>query len=140
MCVLEHADMDLSAVLHGTGNLSMDETVDRGAHIAHMLDLAVQIMDGLVYIHSMNVQHLDLKPQNVLLKQLGDGYIAKLADFGMTYDDDDAEQAPQSSQNLPTTSTDCGSANRLKEKEQSDMIKISPVGTWEYMAPGKQCI
>ena len=40
-----------------------------------------QILDGLNYLHSNNVIHLDLKARNILL----DTYkIVKLADFGLS--------------------------------------------------------
>jgi len=38
-----------------------------------------QLMEGLAYIHSMGVAHLDLKPENIMFK---DNKILKILDFG----------------------------------------------------------
>eukprot|EP01046_Picozoa_sp_COSAG06_P036647 COSAG06_NODE_4061_length_4614_cov_54.126247_1_plen_1257_part_10 len=146
LCVLEYVETDLYKLLHEPGaNKPANVEDSSAARIEYMFDLARQIMDGLVYIHSMNVQHLDLKPQNVLLKQLSGGdYIAKLADFGMEYTDDDGkgQEANPSSDQLARVSTqgiDDSSANRMKmDVDLSDLNKVSPIGTWEYMAPGAQ--
>lgn len=51
-----------------------------------LLLTARNILSGLAYLHSRNIIHGDLKAQNILLAtSLTDsrGYIAKLADFGM---------------------------------------------------------
>ncbi len=42
---------------------------------------------GLEYLHSCNIMHGDLKPQNVLLKTAGNdrrGFVCKLGDFGLS--------------------------------------------------------
>lgn len=41
-------------------------------------NLFIQILDGVEYIHSKNICHGDIKPQNILT----DGKIAKITDFG----------------------------------------------------------
>lgn len=50
-----------------------------------------QLLAALTYLHSNNVAHLDLKPENLLLKSIPDSYddegsnftpLIKLADFG----------------------------------------------------------
>ncbi|OHS94288.1 CAMK family protein kinase [Tritrichomonas foetus] len=40
-----------------------------------------QIIEGLAYIHSMNVAHRDLKPENILLDENG---LIKISDFGLS--------------------------------------------------------
>ena len=47
--------------------------------------LMLGCLDGLVYAHSRDVVHRDLKPQNVLLTERGGG-TAKLTDFGLSKD------------------------------------------------------
>ena len=39
-----------------------------------------QILHGVAYMHSKNVFHRDLKPQNILISNQGD---IKIADFGL---------------------------------------------------------
>ena len=45
------------------------------------LPIALDIANGMAYLHSKNVIHRDLKPSNILLTQ---GNRAKVADFGMS--------------------------------------------------------
>ena len=44
--------------------------------------MAVEILEGLAQLHSVNVLHFDLKPANILLDEYGHAY---LADFGISY-------------------------------------------------------
>ena len=43
---------------------------------------AIQLMNGLKYLHSMDIIHRDLKPQNILLSEYSENAILKIADFG----------------------------------------------------------
>ena len=45
-----------------------------------ILRLIIQVAEGLEYIHSKNIAHLDLKPQNLFLTMLG---VIKIGDFGL---------------------------------------------------------
>jgi len=46
-----------------------------------VIDYALQISDGLLYAHSQNVIHKDIKPQNILITGSGD---IKIMDFGIS--------------------------------------------------------
>jgi len=67
--VLERMDTDLSRVLK-FNKLKKP----------HRQAIIYQLLRSLKYIHSANVIHRDLKPQNVLIKALGCN--TKIADFG----------------------------------------------------------
>lgn len=43
-----------------------------------------QIMDGVAFLHSRNIAHLDLKPQNLLLSTKDSCDDIKLCDFGIS--------------------------------------------------------
>jgi serine/threonine protein kinase len=57
-------------------------TPDLDSILATLMDIA----SGMEYIHSKNVIHGDLKPENVLVKKdsnKSQGFISKIADFGL---------------------------------------------------------
>jgi len=49
-----------------------------------MLNVAEDVARGMMFLHSQEVLHADLKPNNVLLKEVGNGIVAKLTDFGLS--------------------------------------------------------
>eukprot|EP01080_Neovahlkampfia_damariscottae_P012745 gene12745-6937_t len=49
-----------------------------------ILDIAIQITEGISYLHSNKILHRDLKPENILLKKLNDTLQVKIADFGLS--------------------------------------------------------
>lgn len=48
--------------------------------------IALQIAEGLAYLHSMEITHADLKPANVLVfsKDVDDPVIVKITDYGIS--------------------------------------------------------
>jgi len=54
--------------------------VDRGK----LTNIALGIVSGLKYIHSQNVMHRDIKPQNILMFGPEDDMIPKIDDFGVS--------------------------------------------------------
>jgi serine/threonine protein kinase len=52
------------------------------------VDIAIQALDGLRFLHSRRIFHRDLKPENVILRNAtapsgGRNYLAKIADLGL---------------------------------------------------------
>ena len=64
------AGEDLKRFIHRAGHLNE----------AKALDLAKQILEGLVEAHRLGVVHRDLKPQNIMIDRAGN---AKIMDFGI---------------------------------------------------------
>lgn len=44
-----------------------------------------QMIEGIRYIHSMNIVHCDIKPQNILVKRNNSDYIFCITDFNTAY-------------------------------------------------------
>lgn len=83
--VMEYIDGgSLSDLIEKNGSLSEDET----------LKYTRQIASALQYIHAHNMNHLDVKPGNVLLRKNGD---VVLIDFGMSKNYDVAGEQTTSS-------------------------------------------
>ena len=51
-----------------------------------------QIIDGVDYLHSMEVTHRDLKPENLLLQISARGLVVKIVDFGLSNTHDGGRQ------------------------------------------------
>ncbi|MGQ9838606.1 MAG: serine/threonine-protein kinase [Cyanobacteriota bacterium] len=59
--------------------------VEQGLRLSvkQVLDFADQILAGLAHAHQQGVIHCDIKPENILLKPMPQGWQLKLTDFGI---------------------------------------------------------
>ena len=66
------------------GGELFDRLVERGAYSpAGAAGVMMELTDAVAYLHSMGIAHLDLKPENVLLKSdETDASDVRLVDFG----------------------------------------------------------
>ena len=64
---------------HGSLDIWIGKT-DRG----ELTNIALGIVSGLMYVHSQNVMHGDIKPRNILLSTRNDKMCPKLSDFGLS--------------------------------------------------------
>ncbi|XP_024376121.1 light-sensor Protein kinase isoform X1 [Physcomitrium patens] len=81
---MELMDRDLTSLIwHRLETLHLDVPFSNTV----VVDIILQIAEGMVCLHSKDIVHRDLKPNNVLVKitNMEIGYVhAKLADFGMS--------------------------------------------------------
>ena len=60
----------------------MDNEKDNPLPKEEVLNLVYDIVNGMKYIYSKNVEHRDLKTDNVLLDTYQGNLVAKVCDFG----------------------------------------------------------
>jgi serine/threonine protein kinase/ankyrin repeat protein len=125
LMILEYCHSDVERLLYGDEPTGVMYAIDKvRSPRGLMLKLALQIAQGLRYIHAADTQHLDLKPENVLLRNTGTDaqpeWQAKIADFGMDAGDLQA-------------STDA--EDQLANLHRPGSQNKTWVGTYEYMSP-----
>ena len=91
----------------------------RGLQIKQILDISIQIADGLGKAHDAGIIHRDLKPENLMISR--DGY-AKILDFGL------AKLVAQRERQL---AADSAQKTLLRVETESGTL----MGTVNYMAP-----
>jgi len=69
----------MEEAVHG----SLDKCIGKIDH-GQLTKIALDIIDGLIYVHSQRVMHRDIKPQNILMFGRKDDMIPKIADFGVS--------------------------------------------------------
>ena len=87
------------------------------------LPIALDIANGMAYLHSRNVIHRDLKPSNILLTQ---DNRAKVADFGMSVANTGQELTAE------TGTYPCEIFIVLRDRLLTVFITL---GTYRWMAP-----
>jgi serine/threonine-protein kinase len=65
----------------GTLRNLLDEEVR--LHPVEGLNLLTQVLQGLEHAHQQGIVHCDIKPENILLTAIADGWIARVSDFGI---------------------------------------------------------
>ncbi len=65
----------------GTLRNLLDEEVC--LHPVQGLNLLTQVLNGLEHAHQRGIVHCDIKPENILLTAIADGWTARISDFGI---------------------------------------------------------
>merc|ERR1712176_1568807 len=92
--------------------------------LAERLDVAQQLADAIAYLHSQNVLHRDLKPDNIGFDANGD---LKVFDF------DIARVCPTSEE--PAASVSSRRSGSTNAKEEETFLMTQKVGSPRYMSP-----
>jgi len=118
----EHEGRHFIAMEYLEGNTLKHRIQGRPLGTDEILELAIQITDGLDAAHSKGIIHRDIKPANLFITTSGH---AKILDFGL------AKLAPAKLQG-------CEAANASATTETAEAMLTSPgtaVGTVAYMSP-----
>lgn len=114
--VMEHCELgSLHRALQRRAFLPSEKWPFRATFRA-LLRTAAEIAKGMEHCHSLGVIHGDLKPGNILLKtHRADrrGYIAKVADFGLSWHVGEGDSSPQSGGTPAFTAPEAFEGNAL---------------------------
>jgi len=103
--------------------------------IKNMLELCVQVADGMTYLSSRNFIHRDLAARNCMVNSDG---VVKVADFGLSHDlfDDDYYRS-ESDKPLPIKWLAVECITEKKYSEKSDVWSFG-ILMWEVLTRGEQ--
>ena len=94
-----------------------------------------EIVCGIEYLHSINIIHKDLKPENLLIDQKGH---LKITDFGLSYEYKHPITKNLASKNKLTRASTTHFNSDYKDKLDTSSKKSNPkkrMGTPDYIAP-----
>lgn len=82
--IYEHENKSKYILVFEQGLFDLFDYIYKDLDLISRLSLCVQIIDSVKFIHSQNVLHLDIKPENVMLIVVDGKKYAKLIDFEMS--------------------------------------------------------
>ena len=82
---LEHARNNRYLVMDYCEGGTLRNLIDSYEQLSlfHSLQLVINILSGLEYVHANSIIHRDIKPENILLNLDNNGWIARISDFGI---------------------------------------------------------
>ncbi|PIC36726.1 hypothetical protein B9Z55_015619 [Caenorhabditis nigoni] len=119
-------------------NIAEAGDLKESLHHFHRFDLATvkflssEILSGLSFLHTHQIVHRDMKPENVLIKK--DGHIV-IADFGSAKTTKFGEEEEEEIQKTSSEDSDENNSKDGYEQEKEQERRTTFVGTALYISP-----
>ena len=112
----------------------LDESVSHSLSATRIIEIALQICDGLQAAHTKGIIHRDIKPANIFLTTSGP---VKILDFGLAklIDREDVVQVPTRPLSSENTGQGRTTGSASKAIHTSITVVGSKIGTASYMSP-----
>ena len=90
------------------------------------VDILIQILEGIAYLHNHNLIHRDLKPQNILILHNQGRYIPKITDFGIS------KQLTDEESSVVTNSVLAGTRNYASPEQLMEKVIGKNTDLWSF--------
>lgn len=126
--MLGHRNLYIIMEYTSYGSLLNYIKIQQGKHLTEVISAGItsQILDGLIYLSSLNIIHGDIKAANILIFPNG---IIKIADFGLSFqwDDENLTGNDENDEEPISKSENAGNNKRLQQ--------IATNGSAYWLAP-----
>jgi len=135
ICTIHEIGAELDQTFIGMEYLAGETLVDKFYHPGRLIEIAIDVADGLDVAHAAGIVHRDLKPDNIMVTN--DGH-AKILDFGLAKLIEPPQFSGSSSSELATAI--------LAQHSQPDLpvvffpeLRTGLVGSGTVLAVVKEC-
>ncbi|HZE68764.1 MAG TPA: protein kinase [Pyrinomonadaceae bacterium] len=124
----DHNDIPFIAMEYVEGETLSEKTKVSGLDLGEILDIALQVVDGLAEAHSHGIVHRDVKPANIIVNRRGR---VKILDFGLAKNIA-AESEDQTQQILSQAGMILGTAAYMSPEQARGAVVDARSDVWSF--------